>query len=531
MISPETIEEVVRTANVYDVISDYITLEKAGSNYRALCPFHQEKTPSFMVSPTKNIFKCFGCGISGNAVKFVMEYEGLSFPEAIIKLAEKYNIPVKYIKSENTKVLKGLYKITERISYFYKEQLKKSKEAKDYLNKRDILFSTADLFNLGYSPENPDELLSFCKKEGIDIKRLEEVGVVTFSEKGITDRFRGRIIFPIRDHRGRVVAFGGRVIKEGREPKYLNSPETKIYSKSKVLYGLFESKDFLREKKEAVIVEGYFDLISLYQIGIKNVVATLGTAFTVEHGKLLKRFVKRAYLLFDSDKAGKKAALNTSKILLSLGMEVFYVPLEEKDPDILAKSGRKAVENLLLKSKDFLIFLLERIKNEKELKKQKKLIDLYLDVLGYLPDKHVKGLYLKSLSDETGIPINMLEVPEKSVKQGEEELEGISKYLYFSEKIILKTLIYNRDEILRSFNEFDKIEGSEHFLYLINSIIEGQISEDELEEIKNLPVEPNISAALNALEQLHKKWLKKQIEISAIFNKVDESILSLILKK
>jgi DNA primase len=530
-IAPETIEEVLRTANVYDVISEYITLEKAGSNYRALCPFHTEKTPSFMVSPSKNIFKCFGCGKSGNAVKFVMEYEGLSFSEAIVKIAQKYNIPVKYTKpQEDTSHLTGLYEVIKKISSFYKEELKKSAKAKKYLSERGILFSTADFFNIGYSPEDPDKLLDFCKKENISIDQLKDIGLVTVGEKGVYDRFKGRIVFPIKDHRGRIVAFGGRSI-DGKNPKYLNSPETKIYLKSKVLYGFFEARDTLREKKEVIIVEGYFDLLSLYQVGIKNVVATLGTALTGYHGKLLKKFVNKAVLMFDSDKAGKQAAVRGAKILLSQGIDVYYVPLKEKDPDLLAKSGRKTVEETLDKAQDFLKFLLSRIKEEKELKKQKNLIDLYLDVVSYIPDKHVQGLYLKELSKEIGIPLNLLEVKDRNFDETEEEEQkNIQKYLFYSEKIILKTLVLHKEEILRSFNNFDKIEGSDYFLYLLELVLNNKLSEEELEEIKNFPVPENLDTALEALNQLHQKWIKKQLEISALFNKVDEKVLSLFLE-
>jgi len=534
-ISPETIDEVIRTANVYDVISDYITLEKAGSNYRALCPFHTEKTPSFMVSPQKNIYKCFGCGKSGNAVKFVMDYEGLSFPEAIVKIAQKYNIPVKYTKNdENLQHLNGLFEVSKKISSFYKQQLKKSNIAKSYLSERGISFSVADFFDIGYSPENPEEILHFCKKEGISLEELKEIGIGSVYENGkFVDRFRGRIIFPIKDGRGRVVAFGGRIINWEQKPKYLNSPETKIYSKSRILYGYFEAKDILREKKEVIIVEGYFDLISLYQVGIKNVVATLGTSFTDEHGNLLRKFVKKAILMFDSDKAGKQAAIRASKILLSKEIDVFYAPLYKKDPDQLAKEGRKAVEEVIKNSKDFFGFLIEKIKEAKDLKNEKKLIDLYLDILSYIPNKHVQGLYLKKLSKETNIPIGYLEVKERKDITSSTGKEGseIERFLYYPEKIILKTLVHEKDKLLRLFNNFDKIEGSEYFLYLLRLVIDNHISEEELEEIKSFPVPVDLGAAVESLNKLHDRWIKSQVEISAIFNKTDENILSLLIKK
>ncbi|WP_457622669.1 DNA primase [Persephonella sp.] len=516
-ISPDTIEEVRRTANVYDVISEYINLEKAGSNYKALCPFHSEKTPSFIVSPQKNIFKCFGCGKSGTALSFLMDYEGISFSEAVIKLAQKYNIPVKYTGSEkNLEHLKGLFSVTEKITKFYKDQLKTSKDVKDYLKKREILSSTADHFDLGYSPENPQLIIEFCKKEGIQPDQLKEVGIASEKEDGtIVDRFRGRLIFPIRDHRGRVVAFGGRSLKENHQPKYINSPETEIYSKGKVLYGFFESRDYLREKKWVIIVEGYLDLISLYQTGIKNVIATLGTAFTEYHGDLLKKFVKKAVLMFDSDKAGKKAAIRASKILLSRNIDVYYAFIEEgKDPDDLAKLGYKAVERTLKKAENFLDFLLKKIKDEKELKKKGEIIDLYLDMVSVIPEKTKQGLLIKKLSEETGLQESYLELKKSTLTYKTEEETKFTDYLSKTEKLILKTLIMKKDELLSRFNRFDKIEGSGNFEILVRAILNNEDLEEEvLEEILQSEEIVDVDAAVYALERKYRAWLKKENEL------------------
>ncbi|SNZ02155.1 DNA primase [Persephonella hydrogeniphila] len=532
-ISQETVEEVLRTANVYDVISDYINLEKAGSNYKALCPFHQEKTPSFMVSPTKNIFKCFGCGKSGSAINFVMEYEGISFGEAVIKLAEKYNIPVKFTKPDKSiEEKKGLVSVAEKVKRFYKEQLKKSREAKEYIKKRELLPRTVDFFDIGFSPFDSSELVEFCKKEGITVEQLKKIGLVTVKEDGmIKDKFAGRLIFPIKDHRGRTVAFGGRTLIEDRQPKYINSPETEIYSKGKILYGFFESKDFLREKKEVIIVEGYIDLISLYQAGIKNVVATLGTAMTQHHGKLLSRFVKRAILMFDSDSAGKKAAIRASKILLPFKIDVYYCPLEKgTDPDDLAKKGYREVEAYLKKSKDFLFFLLDRIQEQKDLKKRKDIIDLYLEILSYIPDKHVQGLYIKELSEKTGIPVDMLQVMERAPVKNEEENRLSLDELYYREKMVLKGLLEYKDEILRMFTDFDKITGSPYFLYLLNEILkDGEV--EELEHLKNANIPADPETVVYALNQMHKEWTHQQNEIeAALFPSIDDSLIKKIFQ-
>ncbi|NPA58112.1 MAG: DNA primase [Aquificae bacterium] len=530
-ISQETVEEVLRVSNVYDVVSEYLNLQRTGSNYKALCPFHNEKTPSFIVSPQKNIFKCFGCGKSGNALTFLMEYEGLSFGDAVIKLAERYNIPVKFTREdEKAQLKKGLYQVAEKVKEFYRQELKNSTEAKKYLWKREVSPSVVEKFGIGYSPTDASRLKAFADKEGITVEQLKQIGVAVEDGKGgFYDRFRGRIIFPIRDHKGRVVAFGGRVIDGNRQPKYLNSPETEIYSKGKVLYGFFESRDYLREKKEVVVVEGYLDLISLHQIGIKNVVATLGTALTGEQGKLLSRFVRKAILMFDPDRAGKLAVIRASKVLLPYRIEVYYCPLEKgKDPDDLAKEGYKKVEQVLSRAEDFLLFLVKRAKQEKDLKKRKEIIDLYLDLVSYLPDKHEQGIYVKELSQALGIPVEMLQVKErKGIKKEEEESLGLEK-LSFNEKLVLKGLLEHREQVLSSFDKFDKISGSAYFLYLLNEILNNGDNE-ELEQIRKLEVPSSLEAVLEALNLLHRKWLSLQNELDAVFlSNPDDALLKRI---
>jgi len=532
-ISQETIEEVLRTANVYDIISEYINLERAGSNYKARCPFHSEKTPSFMVSPQKNIFKCFGCGKSGNALTFLMEYEGLSFGEAVAKLAEKYNIPLKFTKNDDDVLFKQrLFQITQKIKEFYQNQLKNSPEAKRYLKERGILPAVIEKFELGYAPEDSSKLRDFAQQEGIKTEDLNKIGLITLTEDGrFYDKFRGRIIFPIKDHRGRVVAFGGRVLNPGKNPKYLNSPETEIYSKGRTLYGFFEARDFLREKKEAIIVEGYFDLISLYQAGIKNVVATLGTAMTPQQGKLLSKFIKKAVLMFDSDSAGKKAVVRASKVLLSNRIEVYYCPLEKgKDPDELAKEGYKKVEETIKNAKDFLLFLIDRVKSEKDLKKRKEIIDLFLDILSYIPDKYEQGLYLKELSLASGIPMELLEINERNEMADEKE-EG-QKFnlsgLTFKEKLILKGLLEHKDDILSRFDKFDRINGSAYFLYILNEILKNG-EKEELEELRKLQLPAEPDAVVEALNMLHTEWLSQQNELETVFlSSTDDSVIKKI---
>ena len=533
-ISPETIEEIYKTANIYDIVSKYINLEKSGSNYKALCPFHSEKTPSFFVSPSKNIFKCFGCGKAGDGIKFLMEYKGISYTEALQEVAQHYGIPIKYIgTSEDDKKLKGLYNVIDKIAEFYHSQLKKSPIAKEYLKKRNISANTAVQFKLGYSPENINELLEFAKKEGISIDELKEIGVLKEVAKGkYIDRFKGRLIFPIRNHTGKVVAFGGRALKDGQIPKYLNSPETKIYIKSKVLYGFFENRDYIREKKEVIIVEGYFDLLSMYQVGIKNVVATLGTAFTSEQGKFLKKFAEKAILMFDNDNAGKKALIGASKILLSLDIDVYKVNLEDKDPDELAQRGKEHINLLLQNKKDIFEDLIEKIKLTEDLKERRDLISLYVDLANYIPDRVKVGLLIKELSKATQINERYLEnVGIKLNKNFHEELK-LNLNLTKKEKIVLKALINNREEILKNFKDFDKIRGSKYFNYLIGLIVEGKRIDNDIISFLNSSREPdNTNIALKILKELQKKWEEEEEQLKVIFSSTEEDLLDLIDKK
>ncbi len=546
-ISPLTIEEVQRTANVYDVISDYLDLKKAGSSYTALCPFHSEKSPSFMVSPQKNIWKCFGCGKSGDSIKFIMEYEGLNFADAVIKIANKYGIEVKYTKpSKDHEKLKGLYETTGKIASFYKEQLKKSQEAKSYIREREILPTVVDIFDIGYSPKDIKPLMDFCEVENITIENLKKIGLITEKENGtITDKFSGRLIFPIKDYKGRVIAFGGRSIEKDRHPKYLNSPETEIYQKRKVLYGFFEAKDYIRELKKVIVVEGYIDLLSLFQIGIKNVVATLGTALTEEHGKLISKFAEEVILMFDSDNAGKKAVIEASKILLKENLDVKYCILPEgEDPDTIAKKGFDKVNSLINKSKDIFQFIIDKIEeysskeyenDDKVLKKKKEIIDLYINLLENIEDNVRRGVLLKHLSDITGIPVELLNTVKSKPKKDltEENVKNNDKYLSYNERLILKTLLNEKEKILKEFSEFDKIKGSVYFHYLLNLILGENINEnsEEYKEIQNFYEKVDTKATIEALHLLHKKWINEEAEITAVLSFDKEDLLKEILEK
>jgi len=530
-ISQETIDEVNRVANVYDVVSDYISLKKTGSVYVALCPFHSEKTPSFVVSPSKNIFKCFGCGIAGNAIKFVMEYEKVSFTEAVIKIAQKYNIPVKFENDEKDKIFKGLYLVAREILNFYKENLKNSSLAKDYIKKRGILPRIIEDFELGYSPTDIGLLKKFIEEKNISIEDLEKIGLITNTENGIKDKFAGRLIFPIKDVKGNVVAFGGRALEEGKQPKYLNSPDTVIYKKGNTLYGIYESLPYIKEKETVIIVEGYMDLISLHQIGIKNVVATLGTAFTQNQARLIKKYVKEAIIMFDSDSAGKKAAIEASKILLSEGITVKYAYYNDaKDPDELSKKGISRVKEVINQSKDIVLFLLEKLNETENLDEQTKLkkyrttYNYILDILAHITDPTLKISYIKLISEQTKRDVSKVEADiethrktiEKQLQQihqnTDEEDKMDLKTLPIKQKIILKYILDN-PYVLQNGEIYDTILS----LGSLNYYIEIVKSENK-EKIEKLKESLSKDTVLHSLE--------KQGTLETNFRKIIEDLKS-----
>ena len=363
---PESkIEEIRITANAVDIISEYVQLRKRGKNYVGLCPFHNEKTPSFTVSDEKQIFHCFGCHTGGNVFKFLMEYKKISFVEAVQEIAEQLGIPLEYQESagyeEQQTEQETLYDInTEAAKYFLNNLLndEEADGARKYLHARNIKPQTIRAFGLGYTLRGWENFINFAKGKKIDLDRAVKLGLIGKSDDGrYYDKLPGRLIFPIFSPNGRVVAFAGRVLDpEEKGAKYINSPESLIYSKSKILYGLSFAKDEIRRLNKAILVEGYMDLISLYQNRIKNVVAVSGTALTYDQVQLLSRYTKDVVLLFDSDTAGIKASMRSIEVLLKQDMEVKIVSLPEgEDPDsYVNKFGKDKFDDLMKIAENFI---------------------------------------------------------------------------------------------------------------------------------------------------------------------------------
>ena len=364
-IPPEKIEEIRSANDIVDVISQHVRLKKRGKSFTGLCPFHQEKTPSFTVSAEKQVYHCFGCGRGGNVFTFVMEFEKVSFTEAVRALAEKAGIALSFVESdqEHQNEIESLYNVCRFAGLTFHSNLTKTDEGRsalEYFHQRGFLDDTIRAFGLGYALNSWDGLATKAKDEGLKREDLLKAGLLRTREDGTDyDYFSGRAMFPIFTTTGRVVGFGARKLRED-DPlgKYINSPETPIYNKSRILFGLFHSKEAVRAEENALMVEGYADLISLYQAGIQNVVASSGTALTEEQVHLISRYTKRLTLVYDADSAGSNATLRGMDIALARDLDISIVELPEgEDPDsFVRKSGGKEFRKLLEQSTSFIDF-------------------------------------------------------------------------------------------------------------------------------------------------------------------------------
>ncbi|MCS5696161.1 DNA primase [Desulfofundulus thermocisternus] len=341
LIPDEVVESVRQATDIVQVIGEYVRLEKKGKNFVGICPFHQERDPSFTVSPEKQIFYCFGCGTGGNVFKFLMLQENLTFPEAVYRLARQAGITVprteRHREGTRAWLEEQAWEINAMVRDFYHHFLihrPEAEEARSYLERRGVSRHTREIFQLGYAPPGWDTLLQFLASRNCSLHRAVDLGLLTRGERGkFYDRFRNRLIFPIYNAQGRVVGFGGRVLDDS-QPKYLNSPESPIFNKGKLLFGLHLARAAIREKGYAIIMEGYMDVITAYQHGVRNVVASLGTSLTAEQGHLLSRYTRDVVIAYDADTAGVAASIRGLDLLQQIGFRVRVVTLPEgKDPD------------------------------------------------------------------------------------------------------------------------------------------------------------------------------------------------------
>ncbi|MFZ5552532.1 MAG: DNA primase [Bacteroidota bacterium] len=413
MIPKETIEKIFETARVEEVIGDFITLKKRGVNFIGLCPFHNEKTPSFTVSPAKGIYKCFGCSAGGNAVNFVMEHEHMSYPEALRYLAKKYNIHIEeealspeQIQQDNER--ESLFVVSSFAQKHFTQNLFHTEEGQaiglSYFKERGFNHDTIEKFQLGYAMDKTDGLLSEAKEKGYNPELLEKTGLIKNKDGWMFDFFRGRVIFPVHNVTGKVIAFGARTLKsDKKEPKYLNSPETEIYVKSKILYGIFHAKKSIIQNDNCFLVEGYTDVISMFQAGIENVVASSGTSLTTEQIRLIKRYTPNITILYDGDAAGIKASFRGIDMILEEGMNVKVLLFPDgEDPDSFSKkvSTDELKKFIAENTKDFIFFktgiLLSEAQNDPV--KKAGLIKELVHSIALIPDPITRSVYTKECS-------------------------------------------------------------------------------------------------------------------------------------
>ncbi len=408
LFSDSIIDEIRDKCDIAEVISQYIPLKRAGRNYRALCPFHKEKTPSFMVSPDKGIFHCFGCGAGGNVFNFVMKHEGLEFPQVVRLLAKKVNVklPPASMFTKERKDTQDLFQINEAACSWYQSNLKKQvgRPALEYLKKRGYNAETLLRFKLGFAPAD-NGLLNFMRAKGISQGLLEKAGLILRKEKGpCYDRFKQRLIFPIFDARSRVLGFGGRVL-DNSLPKYMNSPETPIYNKGSHLYGLNFAKEEIKQQGFCIIVEGYVDLLSVYQNGIGNVVASLGTALTPQQIRQLRRYTHNVIVIFDADAAGKLASLRSLDLLIEEDVHVKVVSLPEgEDPDsFLSKSGKDKFRQKITNALDLFDYKLDLLVKDYDLDTVEGKVGIahqMLPTIGRVQNAIRRGAYIRRLAQE-----------------------------------------------------------------------------------------------------------------------------------
>lgn len=421
-ISEQKIDEIRAAANIVDIISESVQLRKRGKNFLGLCPFHTEKTPSFTVSEEKQIYHCFGCHSGGNVFKFLMEYEKISFVESVQELAEKLGIQLEVEENVNPEFQNEqeiLYDInTEAAKYFSNNLLNDSEGqiARDYFQKRNIKLQTMRAFGLGYALNGWENLVNFLHQKKIDLEKALQLGLISRSKDGrIYDTLPGRIIFPIFSPNGRVVAFAGRKLRESDGGgKYINSPESAIYVKGKILYGLSHAKDDIRKLNKAILVEGYMDLISLYQNGIKNVVAVSGTALTEDQVLLLSRYTKNVVLLFDSDTAGIKASMRSIELLLKKEFEIKIASLPAgEDPDsFVNKFGKEKFEEFIDRAQNFLEYQTAYYETQGMFDDPTKMAEAIRDLvkpIALVSDELKQTVLIKSIASKFNLRFSLIE--------------------------------------------------------------------------------------------------------------------------
>ena len=533
MIDHNTIQKIIDTAEITEVVQDFVNLKKRGVNYLGLCPFHNEKTPSFTVSPSKGIYKCFGCGKGGNAVNFVMEHEHLGYPEALKYLAKKYNIEVvekeltaEEIQQQNER--DSLLVATKFANTYFQEKLHKHNDGRaiglSYFKERGFREDIIKKFELGYSLDVRDAFTIAAKEKGFKIDYLEKSGLTIVKENNQYDRFRGRVIFPIHGLSGNVIGFGGRILrKDAKAAKYLNSPESEIYHKSRILYGMYFAKKSITQHDKCYLVEGYTDVISMHQSGIENVVASSGTSLTVEQIRLIKRFTPHVTIIYDGDAAGIKASLRGIDLVLEQGLNVKVLLLPDgEDPDSFAKkhSATELTSFINDNEEDFITFKTRLLSKEAKSDPVKKanLISDIVRSISVIPENITRTVYIKECSSILNINEKVLygEInkirrrtyekeykrslsPDSTFQQASPSVPSFVSDIYSEaqEKELIRLLLLYGDKTLYTYQE-DKYDDER--IVSVSEYIISEILNDDL-EFKNLIYKQIFQEYLEAVNQ------------------------------
>lgn len=514
MIDRQTIERILDAANIVDVIQDFVPLKKRGVNYLGLCPFHNEKTPSFTVSPAKEIFKCFGCGKVGNSVNFIMEHEHLTYPEALRYLGKKYHIEIiekersqEEIDAQNER--ESLLVVTAYAARQFSENLFQSDEGISvglaYFKERGFRHDTLKKFDVGYSFEKRDAFTKKALEDGYKQELLTKTGLSIQHDERIFDRFSGRVMFPIHSLSGQVLGFGGRMLKaDQKNAKYLNSPESEIYHKSRILYGIYQARKAVTAEDRCFLVEGYTDVMAMHEAGIENVAASSGTSLTQEQVRLIKRFTQNITILFDGDPAGIKASLRGIDLVLEEGMNVRVVLLPEgEDPDSYSKkiSNEELREYIRKNETDFIRFKAQLLLSESQDDPVKK-VNLIKDIvksIAVIPEVIARTIYIKECSSimEVAEPVLYHEVNKLRQQQSfrdrnrypgpdllpvpppvvQKQVKQITSSFYSEREIIRLLLKYGSLELERTMRPED---GQEE-ITTVSDFIVREITEDELD--------------------------------------------------
>jgi DNA primase len=561
LISEKVIEEIRLANDIVDVIGSYIPLKKAGANFRALCPFHKEKTPSFNVSSQRQIFKCFGCGVGGNVFHFVMRHENVEFVTSVKMLAERAGIKLQFSDQPRDDAAEAqkdlLYRLHDEVCSFYQNQLHKeasAQVARDYLTKRAVTADMAKLWRIGYAPHAWDATLNWGHSRKYTSELLELAGLIKRREEGSGwyDRFRGRLMFPICNEQGRVVGFSGRVLDaEAKEAKYVNSPDTPIFNKSRILFGLDKSKRAILDAKHAIVCEGQLDTIACYQAGVENVVAPQGTAFTESHARILKRYVDEVVLCFDSDSAGQNAAARSFDVLIESGLLVRVAELPKgDDPDSLVRTkGADALKAVLGNARSYFDFHLDWLCRQHDPQTDMGKITISraaAELLVKVPNAALQASYMQKVAGRLGVREEEMREEMRKMKQSQRPVraeegepirqETLLKKIPPAEKMLLELMLADKEVVAVCAQRLDAASlGRDIAADYIREIIQlharglwkdagvllgGNRTPEQIDLISEVllasrPEQDFKKLALDCLQSLEKAQIQAQIEVLA----------------